>query len=219
MHGDRRPATRLLVAGIILLVMGAALGAWILVGRGNEPFAVDVWWNETLAAVRGPVLLAVSYAMNWLGGGWFGIFGVPTAIALVLFLTRRRWAAAYFITAEIVSALIVQVLKHVFGRARPEDIIVISDFGSFPSGHVANAATIAVVLAVLFRRTWVIAAGVVWVLLMAFSRSYLGAHWLTDTLGGALLGAGAALVLGAVFWARTERERNGPRGVAGQAPA
>ena len=52
------------------------------------------------------------------------------------------------------------MLKHLFGRVRPEDIIVISDYGSFPSGHVANAATIATAAVVLFPRLWVVIVGV-----------------------------------------------------------
>ncbi|MBN9188854.1 MAG: phosphatase PAP2 family protein, partial [Microbacterium sp.] len=82
---------------------------------------------------------------------------------------------------------------------RPENIIVISDFGSFPSGHVANAATIAAVAFVLFPRVWTAVAGAAWVVLMAFSRTYLHAHWLSDTLGGALIGCGAALLVAAAF--------------------
>ena len=72
---------------------------------------------------------------------------------------KRPWSAAFFLTAELASAGAVQVLKHLFGRARPEDIIVISDYGSFPSGHVANAATIATVACILFPRLWVLIVG------------------------------------------------------------
>lgn len=183
--------------GFALLAAGIALGATIYVL--GAPFGIDLWWNELLAQSRAGFLLWFSYGMNWLGGGWFGVFGAPILIAACLALARRPWAAVYFLSAEIVSAGLVQLLKHLFGRARPEDIIVISDFGSFPSGHVANAATIAVVLFVLFPRLWVGVAGAAWVLLMAFSRTYLGAHWLTDTLGGALLGASAALLVFAPF--------------------
>lgn len=199
--------------GLGLLAAGCALGAAIFFLRGNGPFGVDEWWMAVLAETRGPVLLAFSYAMNWLGGGWFGVFGVPVLIAAALVIVRRPWAAAYFIAAELVSAGSVQVLKHVFGRARPEEIIVVSDFGSFPSGHVANAATIAVALWIVFPRLWVAIVGAAWVLLMAFSRTYLGAHWLSDTAGGALVGAAAALLVAAAFATALYREH------AGLAPA
>jgi len=196
---SRRATVTLLVTGIVLLLLAAGLGAWIAIGRGNAPFTIDAIWASWLAEGRTPVLLWISFAMNWLGGGWFGVLVVPLLIAGVLALRGRWWAAAYFLAAEAATAVVVQILKHLFGRARPEEIIVLSDFGSFPSGHVANAAAIAVALAVIFPRLWVVLAGAAWVLLMAFSRTYLGAHWLSDTLGGALAGAGAALVLAAVF--------------------
>ena len=137
--------------------------------------------------------------MNLLGGGWFGVLVVPLAGAVALIVLKRPWSAAFFLAAEAASAGAVQVLKHLFGRVRPEDIIVISDYGSFPSGHVANAATIASAAVVLFPRLWVVIVGAAWVLLMALSRTYLHAHWLSDTIGGALIGAGAALVVAGVF--------------------
>ena len=90
-------------------------------------------------------------------------------------------------------------MKQTVGRARPEDILVTTDVGSYPSGHVANAATIAVALAIIFPRVWVWIVGAAYVMLMAFSRTYLHAHWLSDTIGGAALGAGVSLILAAAF--------------------
>ncbi|HAQ60151.1 MAG TPA: phosphatase PAP2 family protein [Microbacterium sp.] len=196
---SRHTTLTVLTVGLVLLGLVAGLGAWIAVGRGNAPFTVDALWASWLAEGRTPFLLWVSFAMNWLGGGWFGVLVVPLVVPGLLALRRRWGAAIYFLAAEAGGAGMVQVLKRLFGRARPEEIIVVSDFGSFPSGHVANAATIAVALVVIFPRLWVVLAGVAWVLLMAFSRTYLGAHWLSDTLGGMLAGAGTALVLAAVF--------------------
>lgn len=207
-RGTLRRSTALWL-GLGLLAAGVALGA-VIFARGDAPFPVDVWWNSLLAADRSDVGLAVSFAMNWLGGGWFSILGFPVLVVIALALLQRPWSLAFFVASEVISVALVQVLKHTFGRARPEDILVVSDFGSFPSGHVANAATLAVALYVLFPRLWVAIVGAAWVVLMAFSRTYLGAHWPSDTLGGALVGAAAVLLVYAVVADRMRTEI-GPR--------
>ena len=198
MDALRRPVARLLVPGLVLIALACGLGWWILL-RGPEPFIVDDAWNMLLVGWRIDALTAFSQAMNWLGGGIVGVFIIPIGGAIALVIARRYIGAAYFVAASIVSAGAVQVLKHLFGRARPEEIIVISDYGSFPSGHAANAATVAAVAVVLFPRLWVVIAGAVWVVLMAFSRTYLHAHWLSDTVGGAMVGVGTALVVAAAM--------------------
>jgi membrane-associated phospholipid phosphatase len=64
-----------------------------------------------------------------------------------------------------------------------------------------------VVLGIVLRRGWVWAAGIVYTILMVLSRTYLGAHWVSDTIGGALVGAGVAVIVWAPFALRLERER------------
>lgn len=198
------PTRRLVVIGVVCLAVACALGAWIF-SRGNTPFALDRWWNDVLAATAWPVAAWFSQVLNVLGGVYVSTLIIPVALVTWLLVKRRPWAAAYVLAALASSALIVQILKHTFGRARPEEIAVVSDFGSFPSGHVANAATLAFVIAVLVPRAWVYAVGTLWVLLMAFSRTYVHAHWLSDTLGGALVGVGAALLVTAAFARRLPR--------------
>src|SRR5690606_9402592 len=167
--------------------------------------------------LRGPFWESASRVFDFLGGGWFAIWLVPIAVAVGLLLLRRPWGAMLFVVVSAVSAGIVQLLKVLYGRERPEDILLDLDSGSYPSGHVANAATIAVLATVLVARWWVAVAGAVYVILMALSRTYLGAHWVTDTVGGALLGASIALLGWVVLAPRLRKERETPRPREGSA--
>lgn len=205
---DARSRRRVAVdagAGVVLILLAVGLGVWIA-SRGDQPFGVDVWWNALVGDVVSPVLSGVALALNVVGAGLVGVLVVPLGGALVLVALRRPWAGACFLVAQIVSAALVQVLKNVFGRGRPVDILVVSDFGSYPSGHVAAAATLAAAAVVLFPRIVVVVLGALWVVLMALSRTYLHAHWLSDTLGGALVGVGAVLVVAAAFAVPLTRE-------------
>jgi len=127
---------------------------------------------------------------------------------------KRPWAAGFYLAATVLTGLSVQLLKNLFGRARPDSLMVNVDFGSFPSGHVANAAAMAMILSILFPRVWMWAAGLVYTLVMMFSRTYLGAHWLSDTVGGALLGIGVAVLV----WAPLAAKLNGERKLRRERP-
>lgn len=191
--------------GVACLLLSTALGA-VVVLTSPQTFGFDRWWNETIVRIRADWMLDFALVLNWIGGGWVAILGVPLLAILILLLLRRWRGALFAAICFLASAGAVQLLKNIFGRARPDDMLVVSDYGSFPSGHTANAATIAVVVWVLFPRVWTAIAGAVWVLAMALSRTFLSVHWATDTLGGALVGAGVVLALAAWLlpWVRAD---------------
>lgn len=199
-----------LISGIAAVVLAAALGAVIAYRASNKPFEFDTEWMDEILEARNPVWEVPAQLMNTLGGGLFGVVILPVAIIVVLLVMRRKWAALYFATASAVSAGLVQLLKNLFARPRPEDMLVTADIGSFPSGHVANAATMAVVLGFILQRTWVWIAGVAYAILMMLSRTYLGVHWASDTIGGLVLGVGVAVVLWGPLAHRLDLERHKP---------
>lgn len=202
------------ISGSAAIALLAVLAALIFF-RPRAPFALDQEWLAELVEHRSPFWDAPALFMNSLGGGVIGVIIVPAVTVAILLLFRRPWAAAYYAITVAVSAALVQLLKIFVARARPSDMLVPSDFGSFPSGHVANAATIAVVLALVFPTVWVWIAGGCYTIIMMLSRTYLGVHWLSDTIGGLLLGAGIAVIIWAPVASRLLDERRRPHRLVG----
>ena len=196
-----------LVSGLAVVGLTFGLGALIAVRDKGLPLPTDVVWMHDLMLFRAPILEVVSLVMNYLGGNVIASIVVPVLIIGALLLLKRPWAAGYYLVATVLTGVTVQLLKHLFGRARPDVLIVNVDFGSFPSGHVANAAAMAVILSILFPRWWTWVAGSIYTIVMMFSRTYLGAHWLSDTVGGLLLGVGVAVLV----WAPLAAKLNGER--------
>ncbi len=196
---------RRLITGGSALALGILLGVVITL-RGNTALGVDTEWMEEIVEHRSTLWEVPSFVMNVLGGGLFATI-LAAAIVVVFVVLKRPWTAVYFAITCLVSSGVVQLLKALLGRARPEQIMLTIDSGSFPSGHVANAATLAALLAIILWRWWVVVAGAIYVVLMALSRTYLGAHWVSDTVGGLLIGAGVALILWAPFAKRMLSER------------
>ncbi|WP_022885903.1 phosphatase PAP2 family protein [Glaciibacter superstes] len=194
-----------LFSGIAALVLAVGLGALVALRHGV--LEIDEEWMHDLLEERSIWLDVPALAMNYLGGGILAIVVVPIIILIVLLVLKRPWAALFYAAGTLATTGVVQLLKSLFGRARPEDILVTSDFGSFPSGHVANAAVMAATLAIIFPRLWVWLAGAAYTVVMMLSRTYLGAHWLTDTIGGLLIGAGVATVIWAPLAAKLSGER------------
>ena len=201
-----------LISGLGALALTIALGFLVLL-RGTADtidagsLAIDRSWLAWIDQFRGPALDVPALVLDYLGFGLTASLLIPALIVGVLLLARWYWAVGFYLAATIITGVAVQVLKNLFGRSRPQDILVSVDFGSFPSGHVANAAVMATIFALLLARWWVWALGAAYTLAMMISRTYLGAHWLTDTIGALLLGVGIAVVVWAPLAAKLDGER------------
>ena len=103
-------------------------------------------------------------------------------------------------TGIAVGATIVEtyVLKKIIDRPRPfvthPDIIpyAFETDASFPSGHTSAAFSLATSLSLNYPKWYVIAPAFLWASATGYSRLYLGVHYPTDVLAGAVLGAGTS---------------------------
>ena len=131
--------------------------------------------------------------------GW----ALTLAAVVGLLLVRRRIVALVaFVVAEALSSFLSALLKALVGRPRPPDGLVHPVGSSFPSGHASYGAVTSIALVLLFtspgRRAGWWGLAVLDMTGMAWSRTYLQVHWLSDVIGGVVLGAGIVLTTFAV---------------------
>lgn len=191
----RRPLA--LIVGVVAAVLFVALRLAVDLD-GGAPLAFDVWWDDAMAALANPVLVIIAWIPATVGGT-IGMIAIGVSMTIVFLLVKRPWDALNVASAIALVVLIGAPLAAVIARARPSDSLAETQATSFPSGHTAVATTIAVTLALILRRGWIWAAGVVWVLLMMWSRTYLHAHWLSDVTAGLLEGVAVSTLVWALI--------------------
>ncbi|WP_439859828.1 bifunctional DedA family/phosphatase PAP2 family protein [Pseudomonas sp. MBLB4136] len=129
-------------------------------------------------------------------------------LGLLLLLARQWRAAALAGSALLTTALLNSALKDLFARHRPDVLLEPLGSFSFPSGHSSAAFAFFLLLGILagrgqparLRLSWLLLAGLPAVAI-ALSRVYLGVHWPSDIIAGALLAAGlCGLCLGLLEW-------------------
>jgi membrane-associated phospholipid phosphatase len=186
-------------------IAGGLAIAWVGFGLAVRAGATDaadravhaalerVWWQPSFPLWEGVAVLAGVEVTTALAALW-----------LLVLAWRRRWRAAAAVLA-FPLALAVEALGKLLVEHPPPPIthagtltVVGSAAGgpydSFPSGHVVRAVVLLGLAAAMWPRRRDVAAAIagVAVAVVAFDRLYLSAHWLSDVVGGLLLG-GAAL--------------------------
>ncbi|MDI2033663.1 phosphatase PAP2 family protein [Paenarthrobacter nitroguajacolicus] len=190
----RQPDRQLVASGLLLLGAFAVPGIMILVGQGDPAFnRVDTWWQAYSFTLHTTFWDGVNGVLNWVG--YVGMLSCHAVLALVLLIWNRPRTAAFVTVSGVVALALTQLAKAVVGRARPEGAKVLTDTGSYPSGHVSATTALLLVLAFLVGRWWMSSLAALGVIAMMISRTYLSAHWLSDVLGGACLAAAVVILM------------------------
>ena len=126
------------------------------------------------------------------------------AISILLLFIIKDKRIPISIAINLVAVFLTsQVFKLIFRRARPDGLSLVSASGySYPSGHtMVSTAYFTFIVYLLCKRiknklvkTLLIVFSTIMILLIGFSRVYLGVHYFSDVIGGFLLGIGYLMI-------------------------
>lgn len=189
------PLTLVVLAGYVNFMLLSELtesvvdAEWVVVA--------DQKFTDMLYNVRSETLSQVLFVFTQLGERE-AVFIVGAIVTLV-FIYRKRWVAllAFWLVMAGVG-ISVRYGKTFISRARPSDVAYYEvEHYSFPSGHATTAMALYGLIAYFFYRHYskskyrklVVWISVIFIVLVGFSRIYLGVHFLSDVTAGFLLGA------------------------------
>ena len=178
---------------------------------------------ESIAAWDGQALLFIQEYLRsalgdrlmvfWSTMGNGGILWISLGV-LMLFFKRTRRVGVVALAGLLLNWLAVNVtIKPLIDRPRPwtvveglEPLISVGASRSFPSGHTSGAFSFAIAVASMVEKKWIKALVIAAAALMGLSRLYVGVHFPTDVLGGAVIG-GLCGWLASVLYRKLFQER------------
>ncbi len=177
----------------LLFLIGATITGLFL---ADALTSFDQQIYAALAAMQSEGLTLFFANLTYLGGG---TAFVPIGVCLLLltFWRNLRLEAAFLLAALLGAELLNELAKGFFDRARPVglNLIELPDSKSFPSGHAMVGTSFYVMLAYQiksrfdhFSGKWIIASLYLLVAAISLSRVYLGVHYASDVLAGAVFG-------------------------------
>lgn len=178
-----------ILSGITLVLIIDGL----LTGDELTPFNTAI--ETALAHVRTPFLTNLFVLITNIGSPFF-LTVVATLLAIVLLLEKNTYDALLLVVTLTISIVSFTILKNTFQVSRPVLEIINLTGWSFPSGHATVATAFSFIIGHTYmnklKTAWaklvLISSCILGVVLICFSRIYLGAHWSLDILAGISLG-------------------------------
>lgn len=174
----------------------------------EKTHAIDIFLSQSIYHIRTPWLTEIMKGISFLGAE-FTLIIASLGIILLAIIHRKR-EAVFFTGVLLLGALLNHVLKILYQRPRPDidPLISLSSF-SFPSAHAMNAfifyAVVSYFVFHITKRTLlsvvVVAIAISIILLVGFSRIYLGVHYPSDVLAGYF--AGFCIFVSAILFKHT----------------
>jgi membrane-associated phospholipid phosphatase len=208
----RRQSLQLAAIVAVFMLVGWGMGALVT----STLTSTDLHVSRDIASDRTAAATVIAHVFSWIGSG-FVVFPVAFVCWLTFYRRGLRASALAVAISTVGAQVIIDLDKLLVGRHRPPLHRLDHVTGhSFPSGHTGQTAALCTILLLegwsrlgsRRLRIAAVAAGVLLVVCVAFSRVYLGVHYLSDVLGGAILGVSWSVVASRLAHAWTPADKD-----------
>lgn len=167
---------------------------------------IDIFVQNYFSLTRTTTLTEFMYVVSYLFDVTLYSLGLFFCVVILVYLFRGWKYFIFFISTSLFSVLLVYLLKIFFNVSRPIGGVVDAFGQSFPSYHATISAVFFIILMYIFDgyfkpffRAIFNGLCVAMIILISFSRIYLGVHWLSDVLFGVALGVTTSYLLIRLF--------------------
>lgn len=159
----------------------------------NSLIGIDKWWQEVVISTYSISIINFMRIATYMGSAYVA-YPIGIVIAAILWQYKEKVLSYRFFGVFFLSVTLVYFFKHLVARARPTGNLIFAKGNSFPSGHATQSLVLsASIMFLLYCKGYcskrmaivitLVVSGIV-----GFSRTYLQVHYLSDVLGGYLLG-------------------------------
>jgi membrane-associated phospholipid phosphatase len=200
---------------IALLLVAGAFGGLTFLVKVMPSFTIDLQITRAIQLVSFPPFAVLMSLTSWPGFSPQS-FIITALIILLIFGIGLHWEAVMALMAAILSSGINILVKDLIQRPRPGsgqvNVITKLTSYSFPSGHVMYYVCFFGFIGFLaysllkpsLKRSLLLAFVGSLIVLVGFSRIYLGEHWASDVLGSYLLGSLTLVAIIQIYvWGKT----------------
>ncbi len=152
---------------------------------------IDIATNAFMQSIQNPVLTTFSKFIA-IAFDPITLIIISLIIAIFLYFKNSKNQAIFLASTILTTGIIVQLLKETFQRARPLNALISKSGFAFPSGSTTVALVFFGLMIYLFadkkyKLMTILLAGLT-IFLIGFTRIYLRVHWVTDVIGGFIIG-------------------------------
>lgn len=197
---DRRYLNQLrAIAMLFFVVVGVMYVAMAVPATRSWIQSIDDQVLTVAVDTEAGPAVAIAKTLSFIGGSVI-MFPFVMIVAAYLYVKKHKIATLFWLLGMAVAQILVWSSKFLYARPRPPIALVTTHGYSFPSGHAGTAAAVGAGIALLVvargSRHWYYQAfAVIYVVAVAWSRVYLRAHWLSDVITGAALGAAVVIAM------------------------